>query len=383
MKKIICFFSTTRADYNLQYNIIDKLKKSKKYTYKLIISGTHFSKKYGNTEKEIYFDKIKVNNKIFTNFDNYSLKNFFKNNSKIFFEFSMNLSKISPDKIVLLGDRLETLLAAISAYTLNIPIIHIGGGEITQGSVDDSYRHCITKLSSFHLVSNNIYKKRIIQLGENKKNIFVIGNPADEMIYKEKLIGRKKLENKYKFKFYKKNILFTFHPETNNLAQSEKQIDIILEYFKKIKDTLIIITYPNIDLNSNYILNAIKLFKTNNENCIIFSNLGRKNYLSFLNNVDAVVGNSSSGITEAPLLNKPTINIGNRQKGRERNISIIDCKLTKLDLKKSFNKIYNKNFLKKIKKNKLNYSKNYSNNFIKIISKIDNVIYDKKFIDLK
>jgi len=383
-KKIFSFITTTRADYDLLSLLLKKISKIKTIKLNLVVSGTHFEKDFGYSYKNIIDDGLKINKKIKLNINNKNSSNLFKSNSLFFYELSKHLIKTKPFCVVLLGDRLEILISAIVAHTLNIPIIHIGGGELTFGSTDDSFRHSITKMSALHCVSNKKYKKRLIQLGENPKNIYITGDPSNELILNEKLLTVKDLEKKFKVKFLKNNILFTFHPETLNLSKVKVQIKKILYFLSKLENTLIIFTYPNNDLNSKYIISEIKKFIKKNQNSYLLSNLGRKNYFSFLKNVDLVIGNSSSGLTEAPQFFTPTLNIGERQNGRIKEMTVFDSDYKIVNLISNYNKIIknisNKNF-KKIKL--INNIKNFSDNFLIIIKNLkSNININKKFYDL-
>lgn len=381
MKIKICFVTTSRSDYSLQSIYIKKFNNYKNIDLNLVVSGTHFSKAYGNTYKLILNDGFKINKKIKLNI-NKKKDNLFNINSVFFYEISKYLNKIKPQCIVLLGDRLEILLTSIVAYTLNIPIIHIGGGELTHGSVDDSYRHAISKMSSIHCVSNNIYKKRLIRLGENPSNIYITGDPSNEIIKKEKILPKKLLEKKYKIKLFDKNILFTYHPETSNLGNEKKQIINILKFLESIEDNFIIFTHPNNDLNAYIILNEIKKFTKKNKNSILISNLGRQNYLSFLKHVDLLVGNSSSGLTEAPQLGTPTLNIGTRQEGRVMEKSVYNSDSNIKNLRRIYNKINIKNSKNAFSNIKLiNSLDNFSDNLLNVIKNTKNFYIKKKFYE--
>jgi GDP/UDP-N,N'-diacetylbacillosamine 2-epimerase (hydrolysing) len=218
------------------------------------------------------------------------------------------------------------LSAAIASIIVGIPIAHIHGGEITEGAIDDSMRHCITKLSSIHLAASDEYKKRIIQMGENPKNVYNVGGLGVDNIKKTKLLNKEKLETLLGCKFYKKNLLITFHPETIDRKLSLKHMRQLLKALENFNSTRLIFTMPNADMGSKAIFNLIKIFARNNPNVFVCKSMGRLAYLSCISHVDAVVGNSSSGILEVPALKKPTINIGNRQKGRAQPLSVISVK---------------------------------------------------------
>ncbi|MAV82878.1 MAG: UDP-N-acetylglucosamine 2-epimerase (hydrolyzing), partial [Pelagibacteraceae bacterium] len=298
----------------------------------------------------------------------------------IFFnKFSKLLENNKPNIAILLGDRIETLFAAIALHSFNIPIAHIGGGELTKGATDNAFRHSITKLSNLHFVSNNTYYKRVLQLGENKNNVFIVGDPAVELIKKSKFKSKIQIENSLGFKLFKKNIIVTFHPETLDLNNNNKKFKILLDFLENLKEYRIIFTFPNSDQNSVEIIKLLKISTKKNRNFIIFKEMGTLNYLSTMKYCEFILGNSSSGLTEAPILNIPSINYGSRQEGRIRFQTVIDCDTNIKSLKNSYKKIQN------IKKNKIkikgqDFSDRLSNILTKKINKIN---IKKEFIDLK
>jgi GDP/UDP-N,N'-diacetylbacillosamine 2-epimerase (hydrolysing) len=300
--------------------------------------------------------------------------------------------KINPDAVILHGDRYEILASAISCFFLSIPIIHLSGGEVTYGSKDDTIRHVLTKLSSLHFVSTKMHRKRVIQLGEHPSTVFNVGDFGVERLNflrkKKKIIeNKKKLEKILKFKFNKKNILITFHPDTYKTRNKIlKDIKIVFRVIDKLKETNFIFTSPNSDQNNDLIESEIKKFlKKNKDRSLYVASLGDINYYSVLNFVDCVLGNSSSGITEVPEFKIPTINVGNRQLGRLSSKSVINCNYNEKSIKTSLKKIYDINFKKIIKKAKNPYlSKNGSVSIVKVILKKNlNNLLPKKFYDLK
>jgi len=383
MKKI-CIFTSSRADYYLLSKLALKLDEYKNITVQILISGTHLLKKYGYLYKEISKTHKNIFNcKIIDSSikDNFVLDVFSKSIKRV----GKKLNKLNPDIFVVLGDRYEAFAATISANILKIPIAHISGGEVTEGALDDSFRHSMSKLSNIHFVGHKVYKKRIIQLGEDAKNIFVVGGTGSEDIKKIEFLEKKFLENDLNLKFKKKNLIITIHPETVNIKNNEKIINLLFPILKKMKDTLVIFTSPNIDPGSDIIEKSILNLVKNNINFKYFKNLGVKKYFSCIKHCDAVVGNSSSGISEVPSLGKFTINIGDRQKGRLFAKSIINCKPSKKSINESFKKVYDKNYQKNLT-NLVNpyYKENTTLKIAKVL-KIINLkkILSKKFIDIK
>ena len=363
-------------------DLIKKFKKSKNIDTKIIACGTHFSSKFGYTYKELYEDNLKIDIKIkitISDDSSFGSSNFFSEFSK---KFNRSLKKINPDLLIILGDRFEILAAASVAVINNVPICHLHGGESTEGLIDDSIRHAVTKLSSLHFVSHKKYKKRIVQMGENPNNVYNVGALGLNSIKNQKFASLKQLEKKLKIKTKIKNIIVTYHPVTLE-KNTYKDIDEILKAIKLFKEYCFIITAPNMDTQHNQIIYKLKNFAKSRDNIYYFKSLGKKKYFDTLNLCDGVMGNSSSGIIEASSLQKGTINIGERQKGRIQSISVINCKPNKKDIAKSIKKLVSKKFIKSIKKTKNPYFQNNTENkILAVIEKknLENLI-KKPFID--
>jgi UDP-hydrolysing UDP-N-acetyl-D-glucosamine 2-epimerase len=381
MKKIL-LFTFSRADFGYLNPLIYSFKKNKKLKLELVVSGTHLDKEFGKSVKELKLNNVKYNYQIKLNYKNDTPKeitNIFAQLTKL---TNNLLNKAKPDLIILFGDRIELLAVASASIIYKIPLAHIYGGEITQGSIDDAIRNAITKLSHLHFVRKNEFKNRLIQLGEAKNNIHMIGNLSEENFKKINILNKSKLEKELKIKFQKKNLLITMHPETIFKNKTYIQIRTLLKVLKNFRDFGLFFTLPNYDNETNIIKNEIIKFTKNFKNAQYFKFLGHKNYLSLLKNSDCVIGNSSSGVIEAPYLRIPTINIGKRQSGRENLNSIINVDFNEKKIYRAIDKIVNK---KKIlnfttKKKLILPSK-------KILKKINstnlNEIFFKKFIDLK
>ncbi len=383
--KNICVITGSRADYDLLLPIIKGLSKIKKFNVKTIVTGSHFIK-FQTSIKIIKNDKIKIFKKIKIPYLNDTNSTILKSISSGIEKFDEVFKKNKFDLLIVLGDRYEIFSAVISASFYRIPIAHLSGGEVTEGAIDESLRHSITKFSTFHFVSNPIYLKRIKQLGENPRNIFHVGSTSVEDVSKEKLYSKKELEKKLNFEFKKENFLITFHPVTFQEDYGLKDFKEILTYFEKRKNQGIIFTIPNADTKNFYISKMIKKFIKKNKNSKYFGSLGRIKYFSVIKNVDAVIGNSSSGLSEVPSLKKPTINIGTRQKGRLRSKSVIDIeKVNSVKLNRSLKKIKSKEFLKLMNSSKNPYYKsNTTKNILKIIKNLNlRKISQKNFFDIK
>ena len=384
-KKKICIVTGSRADYDLLKNLITHLQKRKKFKLSLIVTGQHISKDYGNTKIKVLKDFRKICHTI-----NINVKK--TNSTSILKSISFGINKIGkylktekPDLIILLGDRYEILSAGIGSIYNNVKIAHIHGGEVTTGSIDDIIRHTITKFSDLHFVSTEVYKKRVIQLGENPKNVFNVGSLGVDNIKITKLIDKEKLEKELSIKFDKYNFLITI----NSFVEQNVSINHFLKNFffviKKFKDTSFIFTIPNSDLKSDIIRNKILDFCRKNKNSFVFKSLGAQKYLSCMKICDIVLGNSSSGILEAPTLKTATVNIGDRQKGREQASSIINSDYSLEKIYASIKKSLSLDFKKKIEKTRNPYfKKNTASNIVKIIEKkiFEKNIKIKKFYDI-
>jgi GDP/UDP-N,N'-diacetylbacillosamine 2-epimerase (hydrolysing) len=380
----ICIVTTSRSDFGLLKNLILQLKKNY-FKVKVIAGGTHYLRKFGNTFNEIKHSKIKIDRKIYSKINSDNEKNISYIISKHITSAEKIFKELKPDLLIVLGDRHEILAVTIAAHISRIPIAHIHGGELTFGIVDDAFRHSITKMSHIHFTANKIYRNRVIQLGESPQNVFSVGGLGVDNIKNIKLLSRKRLQEVLKIKFNKKNLIVSFHPETLKKNKAKEQINELLSALIKLKDTTIIFTSPGLDLENKIITKKIKIFIKKIKNAYYFPSLGQINYFSILNIVDAIIGNSSSGILEMPTFKKATINIGDRQSGRLKSKSIIDCKIKKKQILNSLKIIYSDRFKNQIKNSKNPYGPfGASIKIAKILKKINlkNILI-KKFHDIK
>ena len=367
MKKIFVVTSN-RADYGIMSNLIYLMKKEKNIQLKLIVTGSHLEKKYGYTVNEILADKIKPDHIIKVPLKTTDPKKNIESISNYMKNFSIFFNKQKPDLLFLLGDRYEIFSIAVSAFIHKVPIVHLHGGESTLGVFDDFFRYSISKTAKYHLVSNKLYAKKLEDLGESKKRIFTVGSLGCENIKMMNFVNSSYLEKEFKFKFLKRNILVSFHPETLSEDYGIKGFNILLASLSKFKDTRIIFTGTNPDILNQKILKQIKIFNLKNKNSKLIYSMGKKGYLSCLKYCNLLIGNSSSGIIEAPSFNTPSINLGNRQEGRIFAKSVINMKYNKRLIIKQINKIlYNKKREKVINPY---YKKNTANEIIRIIKKI-------------
>lgn len=384
MKRKICVVSTSRADYGLLFWLLKEIEKSRFLELSLVLSGSHLEQRLGLTYKEIerdfkHFYKIPLG---LENDDETALCSAF---SAGVAGFSKVLEQIKPDIMVLLGDRYEMLSAGIAGMLRAVPLAHIHGGESTQGAIDEGIRHALTKMSHIHFCATSLYKRRIIQLGENPARVYNVGGLGVENIKRLELLGKKDFENSLGFRLGKKNILVTFHPQTIEKKSASKQFSQILNALDSLKDTHFIFTGANADNGGKIINEMAQNYCLKNPKKAIFAiSLGQLRYLSAIKHADIVLGNSSSGISEAPSLKKATINIGNRQKGRIKAPSIIDTKCDKSAILKAIKKAYSKDFQAKLKSVKNPYDSGFaSKKIIKVLENIKlNGILKKKFYDL-
>lgn len=350
MKRKICVVTGSRAEYGLIKKILLLLKKSNKVKLQLIVTGSHLSSAFGNTYQEIEKDNFIIDKKI---------EILLESDSNVAISKSMGLANISfaeayqelmPDLIFVVGDRYEIFAAITPAFIMGIPIAHHSGGEVTIGAIDDSIRHCITKLSSLHFVAMEEYKKRVIQLGEEEDRVFLVGGLGVDNILSIELANRQKISKSTNFQFSKKNILVTFHPETLEVDKTINHLMELLEALQTFDDeTSILFTLANADTLGKRFNEIIIDFVNQKSNCFYSFSLGQKLYYSCLNEFDIVIGNSSSGLGEAPSFKIPTINIGNRQMGRIKAGSIIDCKPDKESILSAFNLAFEESFQEKLK----------------------------------
>ena len=367
MKKKILYISSSRADFGIAKNLLIKIKKDKNFSLSILATGSHYSKIHGLTYTEILKSNLNINHSI--KLDLNSIDTSFIT-SKIISDLKNILINEKPDICIILGDRYELLGAALACFLNKIPVAHIHGGEKTFGAIDDSIRHCISKLSFLHLVTNNLYKKRLIQLGEDKNHIFNVGGLGAENISKIKFEKIEKTLKKYKIDNSKKYFLITYHSETFNSKNDLKNLKSLFDSLKLFESNYqLIFTSSNFDENGNTINRYIKQFiKSNKKNRMQIKSFGHNDYLNIAKNSVLVIGNSSSGILEIPSLYTPTLNIGIRQSGRVQGKSVYNSNFTK-------NQIVSKiRLCLKLKlKKTLNYNpyfkKNTSSKIIKLLKK--------------
>lgn len=350
MSRKICFVTSGRADYGLLRWVMHGVKDDPELHLQIIATGMHLSPTFGYTYQEIEADGFFIDARV----EILGLPD-----AAIEITESMGLAitgvakainDLEPDLFVVLGDRYEIFAATAAALVSKVPVAHLHGGEVTTGAFDESFRHSITKMSHLHFVATEDYKTRVIQLGENPNNVFLVGGLGVDGIKMLPLLSREELETRLGFMFGEKNLLITFHPATLDSEAPEHQMRELLRALSSLNDTTLIFTMPNADPGSQPITHLIHEFVSRNQNAKAFSSLGQLNYLSCVAYVDGVIGNSSSGLTEVPSLKKGTINIGIRQSGRVQASSVINCKPNETEIRRAIEKLYSVEFQTRLEK---------------------------------
>ncbi len=322
----ICLFTGSRADYGLLYPLAVELRHDPAIDLQILVTGMHLSPEFGLTFREIEKDGFVISEKVEILLSSDSPEGISKAIGLGVIGFAGALARLRPDFLIILGDRFEALAAAIAAMTARIPIAHLHGGEATQGLIDEPIRHSITKMSHLHFVATESYRRRVIQLGENPATVFNVGAIGLENLRRIPLLGRAALEESLDFRFGDKTALVTFHPVTLENASAPAQFSQLLQALRRFEALHVLFTKTNADTEGREINRLIDEFvREHPRTAAAFSSLGQQRYLSALKQVDVVVGNSSSGILEAPSLGTPTVNIGDRQKGRIKAASVLDC----------------------------------------------------------
>ena len=382
-KRKICVITGTRAEYGLLYWLMKGVNVDDTLVLQVVVTGMHLSKEFGNTYQQIEKDGFIIDKKVDISLKSDTEVAITKSIGIGVIGFADVFNNLQPDLVVVLGDRFEIFAAVSAAMVARIPVAHLHGGESTEGVIDESIRHSITKMSHLHFAATNEYRNRIIQLGEQPDMVFNVGGLGIDNINKLKLLSKSEFENTINFKLGEKNILITFHPVTLEKSTSEVQFQALLDSISELSNTKIIFTKANSDTDGRVINSMIDGYVARHDNTIAFKSMGQLNYLSALKFMDAVVGNSSSGLIEAPSFKIGTIDIGDRQKGRIKANSIISCSPNKESIDSALVKLYSREF-QDIANNVVNpYGKGGASkkvlNIIKDIS-LDNIV-KKSFYD--
>ena len=383
MKKILVV-TGTRAEYGLLRWVIDGIAKSNLLELQLCATGMHLSPEFELTYREIVNDGYKIDSKVEMLLSADTPSAITKSMGLGLIGFADEFNRLKPDLILILGDRYEIMCVAIAATIARIPVAHLHGGEATEGLNDEAIRHSVTKMSHLHFVAAEEYRNRVIQLGENLQRVFCVGGLGIDNILKLELLSKQELEHSLDFKLGEKSILVTFHPVTLEGNTSGEQMRELINSLSEFMDHKIIFTMPNADTDGRQIFKLIESFCLGNHNCQAFTSLGQLRYLSCLKYVDLVVGNSSSGLLEVPSFKIPTVNIGDRQKGRLKADSVINCNPKERQITDAIKRAISLDFKQFCKKVKNPYGNGGASEII--VQKLENLnfrnLLKKKFFDI-
>ena len=375
--KRIGIMTGTRAEYGLLKSLMQEINKDNDLELYLIVSGMHLSPEFGMTYKEIEEDGFEINAKVEMLLSSDSPAGISKSIGLGVIGFADEFQRADLDMLILLGDRYEALSAAISAMVMRIPIAHLHGGELTEGAMEEGIRHSITKMSYLHFTSTEQYRNRVFQLGENPERVFYVGALGVENIKKINLMTKEELEKSIHFEIDENTVVVTYHPVTLENNTVEEQFLNLLKVLDRNPKIRMIFTKANADTNGRIVNELIdKYAAQNSERACAFMSLGQKRYLSALKYCRIVIGNSSSGIIEAPYFGKPIINIGDRQKGRICADSVINCGYTQQEIQQAMETALTEEFENKARNCRNPYEKeNTAANIISVIK--DYLLNDK------
>lgn len=344
MRKI-CIVTGTRAEYGSLYWLMKEIQDDHELELQIIATGMHLSPEFGLTYKIIEDDGLRIDAKVEMLLSSDTAVGITKSIGLGVIGFAEALDRLRPDIIVLLGDRYELLAAAQAAMIARIPIAHLHGGESSEGLIDEAIRHAITKMAHLHFVAADPYRLRVVQMGEDPQRVFNLGAPGLDNISKLKLLDREEFEKSINFKLGKLNFLVTYHPVTLSNKYPGEGMSVLFKALDEFPDAKIILTKPNSDTDGRVIIRMIDDYADRQPDRVTaFTSLGQLRYLSAVTHADVVIGNSSSGIVEVPVLKKPTVDIGNRQRGRLKAASVIECEEDYLAIKEAINKALSPEF---------------------------------------
>ncbi|MAF20126.1 MAG: UDP-N-acetylglucosamine 2-epimerase (hydrolyzing) [Parcubacteria group bacterium] len=346
----VCVVTGSRADYGLLYWLLIELKSDPDIELQLVVTGMHLSPVFGLTYRVIEEDGFLINEKLEMLLAGDTLGSTTKSMGIGMISFAQTFDRLKPDILVVLGDRCEIFSAAIAAMNSQIPIAHIAGGEASEGMIDEAIRHSITKMAYIHFPGGEKQRQRVLQLGEDPSRIYCFGKPGLDNIRRLNLLDREAIERELDFSFEPNTFIITFHPVTLEDNTSKVQFQTLLSVLDNFPESRLIFTFPNSDAYGNIILTMINEYVASNKSrARVFANLGQFRYLSCVKNAHVIIGNSSSGLIEAPLLRVPTVNIGDRQRGRVSADSVINCDASVRGITKAINKALTSEFREKLK----------------------------------
>ncbi len=344
MNRKICIITGTRAEYGLLRWVMQGIKADPELTLQIIATGMHLSPEFGLTYREIEQDGFQIDRKVEMLTSSDTPVGIAKSMGLGLIGFADALNDLHPDLIVVLGDRFEIFSAVSAALVARIPVAHLHGGEATEGSIDEALRHSITKMSHLHFVAAEEYRQRVIQLGEQPDRVLLVGGLGADNISRLKLLDREELQQSLGFELGQKSLLVCFHPATLETNTAAHQMAELLAALAELRNTQLVFTMPNADTDGRVLIQLIEQFVAQHANRRAYTSLGQLRYLSCMAHVDGVVGNSSSGLLEAPSFQKGTINIGDRQRGRLQAASVINCEPTRHSITAALVRLYSKEF---------------------------------------
>jgi len=344
MKRKICVVTGSRADYGLLKLVMKGIKVEPNLALQIIATGMHLSPTFGLTYKEIESDGFVIDYMVESLLLSDTPADIAQATAKSMMGCAKAFGELEPDLVLILGDRFEILAAATAAVLARIPIAHIHGGEVTVGAYDEAFRHSITKMANIHFVATEEYRRRVIQLGENPSSVHFVGGLGVDAIRHLNFLSKDEVEQTLGIKFSSKSLLVTFHPSTLEELTPLEQVNELLAALIERSEIMLIFTMPNADTGGLEIMEQINKFVKERSNAYSFKSLGQQQYLSCMAQVDGILGNSSSGILEAPSLKVGSINIGTRQLGRVQSESVINCAINKEHIRSSIDKLYSREF---------------------------------------
>ena len=383
MNRKICIITGTRAEYGLLRWVMQGIKADPELTLQIIATGMHLSPEFGLTYREIEQDGFQIDRKVEMLTSSDTPVGIAKSIGLGLIGFADALNDLHPDLIVVLGDRFEIFSAVSAALVARIPVAHLHGGEATEGSIDEALRHSITKMSHLHFVAAEEYRLRVIQLGEQPDRVLLVGGLGADNICRLKLLDREALQQSLGFELGQKSLLVCFHPATLETNTAAQQMAELLAALAELRNTQLVFTMPNADTDGRVLIQLIEQFVAQHANTRAYTSLGQLRYLSCMAHVDAVVGNSSSGLLEAPSFQKGTINIGDRQRGRLQAASVINCEPTRHSITAALVRLYSKEFQASLSKVRSPYGEGGAS--AAIVAKIKSIplsgVLKKRFYD--
>lgn len=342
----ICIVTGTRAEYGLLRWVMEDIRRRPELELQILVTGMHLSPEFGLTHREIERDGFRIDRKVELLLSSDTPVGLAKSMGVGMIGFADALYELRPDLLLVLGDRFEIFAAVAAAMVARVPVAHLHGGEATEGLIDEAIRHSITKMAHLHFVAVEDYRRRVVQLGESPDRVFLVGGMGVDAIQRSPRLDKAALEHALGVRFAARNLLVTFHPVTLESSTSAAQMGQLLAALEPLRDTRLIFTLPNADTDGRVMIDMIERFTAAHQNAVAFQSLGQLRYLSCLEHVDGVVGNSSSGLTEAPTFKIGTVNVGDRQRGRLKAESVIDCAPDRASISAAIDELYSPQFRK-------------------------------------